>query len=653
MPSRYFPKLFEPGQIANVKLKNRIVMLPMGTAFAGINGEVTHRTIDHYAERAKGGVGMVIVGNCSPFGRISLNGLQIDADWYMAGHYELAETAHACRATICLQLNHPGSSIYPAVLEGRQSVSSSPVQPIFVGQQPYPIPRALEREEIYDIIEKWAAGAARAKSVGYDMVELHGAHGYLIPQFMSPFLNKRTDEFGGSFENRMKFPLELIRRVKAAVGKDYPVGIRLSGDEFLEGGITTKESPTIARMFEQAGVAYISVSSGTHETLHRSNDLMRDKEGWKLYIWEAIKKAVSVPTIAGGGLRTPSFCNKLLEQGSADFIGLARSLLADPEWPNKAREGRVEDIRMCTSCLECLRGSRRRRQGGGARRCSVNAASGREREFSQVQPAPVKKTVMIIGAGPAGMEAARTAAMRGHGVTIYDKGRELGGGLLLAATPPGKDKWLLFRDYLATQLKKLKVKVRLNTTVTAAMVKKAKPDAVIVATGAEPLLPDIPGINGKNVVHAWDVLKGGVGLRNQKVAVLGGGMVGCEVAEFLAEKGNQVSIVEMLPTLASDMEPLNRAGLMERLAELKLPTFTEKEVMEIITSGAVLLDRKTGKKEAIAADTFVVAMGAKSVRGLADDLEGKVANLHVIGDAMEPRLIIEAVYEGSLAGRQV
>ncbi|MBI2910035.1 MAG: FAD-dependent oxidoreductase [Chloroflexi bacterium] len=653
MPKAKFPHLFQAGQIANVKIRNRTVMLPMGTAFAGLHGEVTQRTIDYFAERAKGGVGLIIAGNCSPSGRISNNGLVLDADWHMAGHYELVEAVHFHGARFCLQLNHPGREIYPTVLEGRQPVAPSALPCVFLGQYAYPTPRALERDEIYDIMDKFAAAAVRAKSVGYDMVELHGAHGYLIGQFMSAYMNKRTDEFGGSLENRMRFPIELIERIKQRVGPGYPIGIRISGEEFLDGGVTLKESPKMAQMLEEAGVAYINVSCGTYETLHISNDLMRDKEGWKLYIWEAIKKAVSIPTIAGGGLRTPAYLDQLIASNSADFVGMARPLLADPDLPNKARAGRLEDIRMCTSCMECLFGSPRRRLGGGARRCSVNPALGREREYAQLQPAPVKKKVVVIGAGPGGMEAARVAALRGHDVTLYDKGKALGGGLVLAGTPPGKEKWLTFRDWLATQIKKTKVRVRLNTSVTVAMVKKARPDVVIVGTGAEPLVPPIPGIESKNVVHAWDILKGKVQVNGRAVAVLGGGMVGCEVAELLAEKGNQVTIVEMLPTLACDMEPLNRTGLMRRLGELKISQLTGKEVVEITSGSAVVLDKKAGKKEKVAAETLVIAMGARATRGLADALEGKVPELYVIGDANEPRIILEATFEGSQVGRRI
>ncbi|MFH1485698.1 MAG: NAD(P)-binding protein, partial [Chloroflexota bacterium] len=445
MTTTSFPLLFAPAKIDKVRLKNRIVMLPMGTAYATVDGEVTQKTIDHYVERAKGGVSLIVVGGTSPFAMPGLNRLVLYDDRFLAGHYELVEAIHTEGIPVAIQFNHAGRQWYPWVLEKEQQpVSSSDVQTFFLGENPYPKPRPLKKEEIYQIMDRIAEAAARAKKVGYDMIELHAAHGYLIQQFMSPYSNKRTDEFGGSLENRMRFPLELLKRVRKAVGDSFPIGFRFEGEEFLPGGITIKDSPDMAKVFEAAGAVYLSVTCGTFDTADRFNDIMRQPEGWKEYIWEAIKKSVKIPIMAGGGLRHPDFCERVLAQGKADFIGLARPLLADPHWANKAKEGRPEDICPCISCVECIHGSSRRRNGGGARRCSVNPASGREAEFSELKPATVKKKVMIVGGGPGGMEAARIAALRGHKVTLYDKGKELGGALLLASAPPGKEKLAWF-----------------------------------------------------------------------------------------------------------------------------------------------------------------------------------------------------------------
>ena len=653
MAEQLFPKLFEAAHLGKLRLKNRLVMLPMGTSYATPLGEATRRTIDHYVERAKGGVGLITVGNISPHLPNALNQLTLDSDWVLMGHYELVEKVHAQGTRITAQLNHPGRQKYADSLQpGEELISSSAVPMTLMGQT-YPTPKALSKGEIYQVVERFVKAAERAKRVGYDMVELHGAHGYLIHQFVSRFVNKRTDEFGGSPENRMRFPLELIKAIRRAVGPDFPIGIRISAEEFLPGGITLKESVPIAQMLEAAGVAYISVSGALFETMHKFIDVMRDPEGWKEYLWEGIKKAVKVPVIAGGGLRHPEFCERLLKQGKADFIGLARPLLADPEWPLKAREGRPEDIRMCIFCNECLFGSGRRRYGGGARRCAVNAASGREREFSEILPAPKPRRVVVVGGGPAGMEAARIASLRGHSVTLYEKSGTLGGQMLVSGIHPTKRKILWLRDYLVTQLQKQKVKVELGVVVTPEMIKGAQPDAVVVATGAEPLLPEIPGIKNKNVVGAWDVLSRKVKVDRKKVVVVGGGMVGCEAAECLLDSENQVSIIEQLPSIASDMEGQHRMVILGIFKERNVNLCTNRKVTEINSKGVRVINLESGEEEAVEADQVVIAVGTRRVEELLKTLEGEVPELLSAGDCNQPRVIMEAIYEGSLAGRQV
>lgn len=650
--NQYFPRLFSPGNIGKVKLKNRIVMLPMGTSYAGINGEVTSKTIDHFVERAKGGTGLIIPGNVSIGGRIAVNQLVLDSDWFLAGHYEMVEQVHANGAKICCQFNHPGRQQYPVSLEGRQPVSSSDSQCRYYTGDLFPPARALEKAEIYRIIDKFAAASLRAKKAGYDMVELHGANGYLITQFVSAFMNKRTDEFGGSLENRMRFPLELLKRVKEVLGSDYPVGMRFSLDDAVEGGTTLEDAIVMVKMLADAGLDYVSPSAGIYETMDKVHDTMEKPEGWKAYMWGNLKKEVEIPLLGGGNLKKPAFCEELLAQGKADFIGFARPLLADPHWANKAKEGRVEDIRLCISCYECLLGSAAGRQG--ARRCAVNAATGREREFSEVKPADVKKKVMVVGGGPGGMEAARVAALRGHDVTLYEKAPELGGTLMMAAAPPGKERILWVRDYLVTQLKKLKLNVILNTEVTPEMVEKAGPDAVVIATGSTPTIPDTPGVNRKNVVTASDVLSGKVNISNKTIAVIGGSMVGCETAEYLAAKGNKVTVVKMRPgAAAADMQPAQRIILLEKLEEANVPILSNREVLEYKDEGVITCDRTSGEKDFIKADYIVLAQGFKPARGLVDSLEEKDIELYSVGDCVEPRIIKEAIYEASMVGRKI
>jgi pyruvate/2-oxoglutarate dehydrogenase complex dihydrolipoamide dehydrogenase (E3) component len=410
------------------------------------------------------------------------------------------------------------------------------------------------------------------------------------------------------------------------------------------------ESPKMTEMLEAAGVSVINISSGCHETLHYSNDIMRLEEGFKLPLWSAVKKAVTIPTIAGGGNRNPDKCETIIADGNADFIGLGRALIADPEWPRKAMEGRTKDIRRCISCGLCLY------TFGGVLRipqaCSVNAAYSKEGNWSEINPAGGRKKVMIVGGGVAGMETARVASLRGHEVTIFEREKELGGQLLLAATPPGKEKMLWFKDYLTTQLEKQGVEVKLGVEVTPEMIDKQKPEALIVAAGAQPLVPDIPGIKDERVVSAWDVLGGKATIRNKQVVIIGGGQVGCEIAEFVAEQGNEVTVVEMLPTIASDAEPTNRRGLLDSLKDHKIKLLTNLTVTEI-TKETVIATTDKGKKQSIQAEAVVFAFGSEPVRELVDLLEDKGIEFHAIGDCEEPRKVLEAVYDGSLVGRQI
>jgi 2,4-dienoyl-CoA reductase-like NADH-dependent reductase (Old Yellow Enzyme family)/thioredoxin reductase len=650
--SPHFPRLFEQAVMGGLKLKNRVVMLPMGTSYATPAGEVTDRTVEYYVERAKGGVGLITVGNISPDQPNALNQLVLDSDWVLMGQYELVEKVHAQGPGIVAQINHPGRQKYPESRTGEELVSSSPLSARLLDDT-FPKPRELTRKEIFELIDQYVKAVARAKNVGYDMVELHGAHGYLINQFISSYMNHRTDEFGGSLTNRMRFPLEMIKEVRRAVGPDYPIGFRISAAEFLPGGITLEESSEIAKMLEAAGVTYLSVSAGTFETFDRFADLMGDPEGWKEYIWECIHGTVRIPVIAGGGLRHPDFCERILEQRKADFIGLARPLFADPEWPRKAMEGRPEDIRMCIFCNECLWGSAGRRRGGGARRCTVNAAAGREREFANLVPASVKKNVMVIGGGPAGLEAARVAGLRGHEVVLYEKEREAGGQLLLAGRPRSKRKILWVRDFLVGQLEKLGVEMKLGVTVTPGLVEQVKPDVVVVAAGAVPSLPDIPNAGRENVISGWKLLKGSMRLEKENVIVLGGGLVGCEVAEYLLETGNRVTILEERAALAEDMEPVHRFALLRSFRERGVAELTNRKALQIGERGVEVLNLEKGQNEWVQGDWIMVAVGSKPIDDLLDSVAHLVPEAYSAGDCNRPRVIMEAIYEGALAGRKI
>lgn len=652
--SPYFPALFQVGRIGRLRIKNRIVQLPTGGNFVGLNAEVTDRTIAYYVERARGGVGLIIVGGAralpmtKPIDRRFLN---LAEETLLSGHYYLIEAVRPYGAKIAIQLNHAGSQVSAADWGGEQPPSPSGVQQFNVSGRAYAPPRPMSKEEIYDMIEAFVKAIINAKRVGYDIVEIHAGHGHLLGAFLSPATNKRTDDFGGSLENRTRFVTEIIKQGHKVVGADFAISVRISADEFIPGGITIEESSQIVKALELAGAAAINISCGTYRNQHKISDTMRMEEGWKTPMWVAIKQSVTIPTIAGGGLRNPDFCERLIGEGKADFVGLARQIQADPYWPQKVAEGRLEDLNKCISCLRCLYGLDSRPQI--VRQCTVNPMWGREKDFIDAKPPRARKRILIIGGGPGGLEAARVSSLRGHEVTLCEKREELGGQLLLSAVAPGKNKILWFRDYLVNQIKKQQVKIRLNYHIGPEVIDKEKPDVIVLATGALPLVPEIRGIEKACVVSAEDVLAGKIELVNENVVILGGGNVGCETAEYLARRGKKVTLVEELPVIAQNMEPLNRRCLLEGLEECNVNILTENKVAEVEEKGVSVFNARSGEKKSIQAEHIVLALGTKSDQTLYEFLDKKSGELYIIGDCFEPRTALDAVREGFLIGHRI
>ena len=642
-------KMFESAFMGALEVKNRLVMAPMGTRLASEIGGVTQRQIDYYAERAKGGIGTVITEvTCvdHPLGVTGPTNLTIHDNAYIGGHNELVEAVHTYGAKIICQLVHAGRQTRPASIKGMQPVAPSVIPCKFLNV----LPRELTTREVEDIVKRFIEAAIRVKTAGYDGVELHGAHGYLIAQFMSPSSNQRSDKYGGNFGNRMNFPLEIIRGIKKSLGKDYPLLFRLSGDEFLEGGRSLEESKQVARILEEEGVHVLDISAGTYDSMPTIIEPMSYEEGWKIYLAEEIKKIVKIPVIGVGVIRTPAIAEKILKEGRVDFLALGRSLIADPHWPNKAREGRADEIIRCISCnIGCIGGRIFRDLH---LRCAINPVTGREREYGTLTPAEKRKRVLVIGGGPAGMEAARIAKMRGHQVTLVEKSPRLGGQLRLAAVPPGKDKIIWYSDYLIHQMKILKIKIHLNHSATATYIQKLKPDVVIVATGATPWVPDIPGIQSPKVVKAWDVLERKKKVEGVSVVVAGGGTVGCETALFLASRNRKVAIVEMLESIALDMEPINRMDLQGKIQQAGIEVLLRKTIRQITEEGVIVLNDE-GKEERIQADRVVLALGVKPDDSLFRKLAGRVPELHVIGDSYQEGKIIDAAYDGSRIARLI
>lgn len=618
-------------------LRNRIVMPAMRTAFATPNGAVTRRIIDYYVERAKGGVGLITVEHAYINDRESRSGicqLGVYSDHLIPGLNELAEAIQAHAAKTILQINHAGGQTKP------ETIKKKPLAPSAV-QYPTSMPRELTLKEIEQIIKEFGNAASRAETAGFDGVEIHGAHGYLLCEFQSPHTNKRNDKYGANFRDRARFPLEVVEKVKQNVSKNFTVGYKMSADEYVEGGITLEESQTFAKMLEEVGVDYIETSSGTYESMHHMIQPIYLPHGYLAHLAEGIKKVVAIPTIAVGSIDVKEG-ERILQEGIADLVAMGRSLVADPEIPKKVGQQRLEDVRVCIRCMEC----RAQLDGLKSLRCAVNAAVGREGE--EIKPAEKKKKVLIIGGGVAGMEAARISSLRGHSVILYEKREKLGGHLIEASVPTFKEDTKRILEWFLKQLEHLSVKIECEKEVTPELVKKIQPETIILAVGSEPIIPDIPGITKPNVVTAVDVLLGEKRFgRDNEVVVVGGGFVGCETALYLAEnkKIDRVTIVEMLDKIAMDMELLSRQTLLEQLSKAGVTMLSSMKLERIIDNGVICVDKKWNR-HSIKADGVVLALGFRPRYQVAKTLESLAPEVYKIGDCVEVRKIRHAIADG-------
>ena len=551
-----YEKLFTPGSIGNLELKNRIVMPAMGCSLAESTGEAGARMIKYYADRARGGAGLIITEITrvdDETGVGTPNQLSVTNTHMIAQLSRLAEAVHAYDTKIFVQLHqifvqlhHPGNQTPSRLIDGRQPVSASDVTCNVIGEQP----RALTTEEVEAMVRKFVTGAVIAQKAGIDGVEIHAAHGYLVSQFLSPHTNKRTDKYGGSFEGRMRFVTEIIMGIKAYCGPKFPISVRMNGSDYLPDGITEEDGIAQAKYLEALGISCINVSCGTYDSGATIIEPSYFKEGWKINLAANIRKAVKIPVIAVCNVKHPAFAEQMLADGAVDFVGIARGHLADPEWGKKAKAGKDVLIRKCLGCMECFRIL----NDGLPLGCTLNPVLGREFEYGDEKLVKngAGRTVAVIGGGPAGMEAALTLAKRGFKTILFEAQDKLGGTANLAAIPPNKEMITEFVETMQAQLAEAGVDVRLGAQADLAALQAAGVEAVFMAAGGKPVLPSIPGI--ESAVTAEDILKGDTIPEDQNIVVIGGGVTGLETAEYLAEK-NKVTVVEMLDKVGGNLYP--------------------------------------------------------------------------------------------------
>jgi len=610
-------------------------MPPMATHFAGEDGSVNDRHIAYYVKRIKGGVGYITFEHTGVLkqGRAFPNMALIDSDQQIPPFKELVEAIHKEDGKIVIQINHAGR-------QTSASITGSPI--VAPSAIPCPVrkemPEELSLEEIQKIIDAFREAARRVKETGADGVEIHMAHGYLINQFLSPFSNKRTDEYGGDADRRMRMAIEVLRAVRNKVGPDFTVLCRLSADEYVEGGLKLENTKEIAKALERNGADALHVSACVAASGYLNHPPYYAEEGVFVHLAQGIKSVVGIPVIAVGRIRTPELANQILEEKQADLISMGRALIADPNLPMKAFQGRVEEIIPCISCNRCILSIRK-----GALQCAVNPETGREEIFKLKKTDRLKK-VWIIGGGPAGMKAAEVAALRGHQVTLYEEKERLGGKFLLAAIPPRKQVLKEFIDQLTRQLEKLPIKIILGKPFGPASLRRGRPDVAIIATGGKPFFPPIDGIQEAKAISVEEALSGEVHL-GRKILVVGGGGIGAEVADYLSENGKEVTLIEMREGIALDLVGHLQHFLNVRLRAKGVHILTSTKAIRFEKEGLWVEDPQ-GTKRLGGFDSIVISLGSIPNDELVESLKGKVSEVYVVGDASKPREVMEAVFEG-------
>ncbi len=654
-----YPNLLSKGMIGDLELRNKTVMCAMGINQSD-KGYVNQAVVNHYAERAKGGIGLIMVEvTCvdSPVGLNTANMLVIDDDKYIPGMTKLTAAIHDNGAKCFLQISHTGRGAR------RKITGHQPVGPSAVAM-PYSFmmglgneePRALTTEEIKEIEDKYAQAALRAKKAGFDGVELHSVGYYLGEQFLSSTANIRTDEYGGNPENRVRFHLNIIRKIRKLCGDNFPIAVKFSAVEAGEdAGITMQDGMYYAKRFQDEGVDALEVLAGTWKKEASMEDMpdSASKKGQAIGLCMALKMGIQKMTgapavikmIGGGRAQDPEVAENALAAGQCDFIFIGKGVLAQPDLVNLIEQGRENEIRPCIGCGVCIDSQL---QDGACGRCSGNAVLGHGDNDYTIAKASVKKKVVVIGGGVAGVEAARIAAIRGHEVSLYEKSEKIGGQIFQAMAPPHKENMKPLIEYLDNQLKLHKVEVHLNTEMTAEKIGELKPDAVVCATGVKPAALPIPGF--ETVIGAKDILMGAA--CKEDAVIIGGGSVGCETAEYLAEQGKKVTVIELQEQMAEKMVNVARTILLGHLKGLGVELLTSCRCKEITEDGVVFEDGQ-GCVHKVKAGTVIAAVGDKAEDSLYQQLKDKVSEVYNVGDSNCPDSIAEAVSQGYYCGMRL
>jgi 2,4-dienoyl-CoA reductase-like NADH-dependent reductase (Old Yellow Enzyme family)/thioredoxin reductase len=648
-------RLFSPINIGTMEVKNRIVLSPMHTDYGANDGTVSDRLLDYHVARARGGVGLLTLEmtTVSEFEPYMPKTIGMWHDKFLPGLRELTQAVHEHGAKIIPQMAHPGPESLAPYFHGTETKGPSPV----MCHTTKKICQEMSLKDIEAVVVEFGEGARRAREAGFDGIELHAAHSYmLVGSFLSGLRNRRSDRYGGSIEARLQLPLEIIQCIRERAGEDFPIVMRISGDEYMPGGRTLRETQFIAPILADAGITAFHVSAGVYP--HGSWRVMPPTGtplGINVGLSAGIKKVVDVPVMTVGRINDPLFAEDVLRNEEADMVVMGRALITDPDLPNKALEGRFEDIAPCIGCGQGCIG----RKPHAPMTCLVNPTVGKEREMAIVAAAQPRK-VMIVGGGPGGLEAARVAALRGHEVHVYEQQEKVGGAFNLAAIAPRKHELGKLIHYQVVQIEKAGGTIHLNTQVTPELVAEAAPDVVILATGGEPVKPPIPGISADHVYMAHDILAGTVRQPSGNILVIGGGLVGCEVAETLANLGDNpvidrttITIVEMLDQFGAEMIVEIRTLTLHDFRELGIDVLTSTKVKEILADGVLVEDKRGRERTLEDIDSVIVAIGTRPYEILSDKIRDTVAEVHVIGDAKQARSALESIQEGADIARMI